>query len=41
MVFIAANRIALFKIVFEKIDVKVRVRIRANFEFYATVDLLC
>ena len=35
------NRLALSIIVFEKIDVKVGVRIRPTFMFYAAVALLC
>ena len=41
MVFTVENRFALSIIVFEKNDVKVHVRIRPNFNFYAAVALLC
>ena len=41
VVFIGENRFALSIIVFEKMDVKVRVRIRPNFKFYDAVALLC
>ena len=39
--FLGENRFALSKIVFEKIDVKLRVKIEANFKFYAAVAFLC
>ena len=41
VVFLGQNRFALSMIVFEKMDVKFRVRIRPNFNFYAAVALLC
>ena len=41
VVFIGGNRFALSIIVFEKLDVKVGVRIRPTFNFYAAVALLC
>ena len=41
VVFIAENRFALSTIVFEKMDIKVGVRIRPKFKFYAAVASLC
>ena len=41
VVFTGENRFALSIIVFEKMDVKVGVRIRPTFKFYAAVALLC
>ena len=41
VVFIGENRFALSIIVFEKMDVKVGVRIGPTFKIYAAVALLC
>ena len=41
LVCIGENRFALSIIVFEKMDVKVGVRIRSTFKLYAAVALLC